>query len=102
MVPLNQKDTIIDLIKKDYKVILVSRHYLGSINHTLLSINELRRRGLEIAGVIFNGDEHPSTENIIKDIGKVEVLGRINEEPVLNKSVIRSYANLFKSRLETI
>ena len=37
LVPLNDTDCIIDLIQKDYKVILVSRHYLGSINHTLLS-----------------------------------------------------------------
>ena len=36
LVPLNYKDTIIDLIKPEYEVILVSRHYLGSINHTLL------------------------------------------------------------------
>ncbi|WKK65287.1 dethiobiotin synthase [Lutimonas zeaxanthinifaciens] len=102
LVPLNSQDTIIDLIKKEYKIILVSRHYLGSINHTLLSINELRRRGLTISGIIFNGNEHPTTEHIIKEIGKVEVIGRINEENVLNKTVIKRYANLFKSRLETI
>lgn len=102
LVPLNDQDTIIDLIKKDYKTILVSRHYLGSINHTLMSINELRSRGLKIAGIIFNGNEHPTTESIIKKMGKVEVLGRINEEPVLDKAVIKSYAKLFKSRLEAI
>jgi dethiobiotin synthetase len=102
LVPLNDRDTIIDLIKKDYKIILVSRHYLGSINHTLLSINELRRRGLMISGIFFNGNEHPTTESIIKKIGKVDVIGRINEETVLNKAVIKRYANLFKSRLESL
>ena len=102
LVPLNDKDTIIDLIKKDYKIILVSRHYLGSINHTLLSINELKNRGMEVSGIIFNGNEHPTTENIIEKIGKVTVIGRINEETNLNKTVIKRYAKLFKSRLEKL
>ena len=102
LVPLNNRDTIMDLIRKEYKIILVSRHYLGSINHTLLSINELRRRGFSISGIIFNGNEHPTTEHIIQEIGKVKVIGRINEENFLDKTVIKKYANLFKSRLETI
>ena len=47
LVPLNNKSTILDLIEKDDCVILVSRHYLGSINHTLLSIEMLRSRGIK-------------------------------------------------------
>src|SRR5690606_18999923 len=38
LVPINEKETILDIIKSDYKVIVVSRHYLGSINHTLLTV----------------------------------------------------------------
>ena len=63
--PLNANDTIIDLIRPDYKVVVVSRHYLGSINHTLLTINALQQRNIAIAGIIFNGDAMPSTEDII-------------------------------------
>ena len=55
-VPLNDTDTIADLIKPEYKVIVVSRHYLGSINHTLLTIEALKQRNISIAGIIFNGD----------------------------------------------
>ena len=63
LVPINNKETILDLIKPTDKVIVVSRHYLGSINHTLLTIELLKSKGLEIAGIIFNGEENKATEN---------------------------------------
>ncbi len=102
LVPLNERETILDLIKNSYKVIVVSRHYLGSINHTLLTLSELRRRGLEVSGIVFNGEAHPSTENIIKKIGLVEEIGRIDEEAVIDKKVIKKYAGMFKPRLEAL
>ena len=45
LVPLNDQQTILDIIKPTYKVIVVSRHYLGSINHTLLTVNLLKEKG---------------------------------------------------------
>ncbi|MGI9552164.1 MAG: dethiobiotin synthase, partial [Aurantibacter sp.] len=57
LVPLNEEETILDLIIPDYKVIVVSRHYLGSINHSLLTINWLLERGHEVS-VLFSGNEH--------------------------------------------
>lgn len=102
LVPLNEQQTILDIIKADYKVIVVSRHYLGSINHTLLTLSELRSKGFDVAGIVFNGDRHPSTEEIILKMGQVKEIGRIEEEPKLDKSVIQRYANLFKSRLEEL
>ena len=102
LVPLNEQETILDIIKDDYKVIVVSRHYLGSINHTLLTLNELKSKGVKVAGIIFNGPSHASSEDIIKKMGKVEEIGRIDEEKVLDKTVIKKYAKLFKSRLEAL
>ena len=102
LVPLNEHQTILDIIKADYKVIVVSRHYLGSINHTLLTLSELRSKGINVAGIVFNGDRHPSTEEIILKMGQVKEIGRIEEEPNLDKSVVLKYANLFKSRLEKL
>lgn len=102
LVPINKNETILDLIKEDYKVIVVSRHYLGSINHTLLTLSQLRSKGIEVAGIVFNGAEHQSTEEIILKIGEVKAIGRINQEPVLDKKVIQHYAKLFKSRLEAL
>jgi len=102
LVPLNDNDTILDIIKSEYKVIVVSRHYLGSINHTLLSIEMLKQRGLDIAGIIFSGKEHKTTEEIIQKITKVPVVGRIEEEELFNKQVIKKYADLFKPALENL
>lgn len=98
LVPLNDTGTILDLIKKEYHVIVVSRHYLGSINHTLLTINLLKEKGFEVS-LIYSGNEHPTTEKIIQKMTDVPVIGRINEEEVIDKTVVKRYANLFKNRL---
>lgn len=100
LVPLNSSDTVFDLIKSDYKVIVVSRQYLGSINHSLLTIEKLQEKNLKI-GVIFSGDEHPTTESIILKKTGVTFLGRINEEEVFNKKVVKKYASQFKSALDS-
>ena len=98
LVPLNNTATILDIIKPNYKVIVVSRHYLGSINHTLLTVNLLQQKGFDVA-IIFSGDEHPTTEAIIKKMTNVPVIGRIDEEPYFDKNVIREYADKFKEKL---
>ncbi|MEO9512388.1 MAG: dethiobiotin synthase [Flavobacteriaceae bacterium] len=99
LVPLNDTDTVFDLIKSEYKVIVVSRHYLGSINHSLLTIEKLQEKNLKI-GIIFSGNEHPTTESIILKKTGVTFLGRINEEEVFNKDVVKKYAKQFRSALE--
>ncbi len=101
-VPLNENDCVLDLIQPDYKVILVSRHYLGSINHTLLTIEALKSRKINIAGIIFSGDENQSTEAIILNKTKINCIGRINQEPYFDKNVILEYANLFRENLVSL
>lgn len=98
-VPLNDQDCVIDLIKSDYKAIVVSRHYLGSINHTLLTIEALKNRKITIAGIVFSGKENQSTESIILKKTAVKCIGRIDEEPYFDKNVIREYADLFQDEL---
>jgi dethiobiotin synthetase len=98
LVPLNESQTILDLIQPEYTVIVVSRHYLGSINHTLLTLHLLKEKGVKTA-VVFNGDAHPSTESIIKKMTNVQVLGRIENEPYFDKHVIKEYAELFRDEL---
>jgi dethiobiotin synthetase len=103
-VPLNETDCVIDLIKPDYKVIIVSRHYLGSINHTLLTIKALKNRKINIAGIIFSGDDSDSyrnraTESIILNKTGIKCIGRIEQEPYFDQNVIREYANLFRENL---
>ncbi len=100
LVPLNSKDTILDLIETlDVEVILVSRHYLGSINHTLMSIDVLKQRNISIKGILFNGNENKDTETIISKMSDVKVLGRIDELDVVNKSRIHSVAEELKNNL---
>ncbi|MEM7484506.1 MAG: dethiobiotin synthase [Bacteroidota bacterium] len=98
LVPLNDTDTIFDLIQPDYKVIVVSRHYLGSINHTLLTIEKLQERNLKI-GIIFSGNEHPTTESIILRKTEVSFLGRIDEEKGFDEEIVLKYASQFRKAL---
>jgi dethiobiotin synthetase len=100
LVPINDKETVADLILPTDKVIVISRHYLGSINHTLLTIEALKARNLNIFGIIFSGNEHPSTESIVKKMSGVPVLGRIDEEPYFDQNVVKEYATLFKTKLQ--
>ncbi|MFD2586556.1 dethiobiotin synthase [Croceitalea marina] len=98
LVPLNDSDTILDLIQSDYKVIVVSRHYLGSINHSLLTIEALQQRNFRV-GLIFSGDEYPTTESIILNKTDASFLGRINEEELIDKKVVKHYAKEFRKAL---
>ena len=99
LVPLNDNDCIIDLIQPDYKIILVSRHYLGSINHTLLTFEALKSRNLKVAGIIFSGDENQATEEIILSKTKAKFIGRIDNEPYFDQNVIQYYADKFRDNL---
>ncbi|MDO6674256.1 dethiobiotin synthase [Tenacibaculum sp. 1_MG-2023] len=98
LVPLNDKNTLLDVINPNYKVIVVSRHYLGSINHSLLTVNLLKEKGFEVS-LIFSGNEHKTTEDIIKKMTGAPVIGRIEEEPYFDKNVIKEYAELLKDKL---
>lgn len=102
LVPLNDTDNIIDLIQPDYKIILVSRHYLGSINHTLLSFEALKSRNLKVAGIIFSGNENKATEEIILNKTKAKFIGRIDNEPYFDQNVIQYYADLFRENLQNL
>lgn len=101
-VPLNSKDCVMDLIQPDYKVIVVSRHYLGSINHTLMTIEILKSRNLNVAGIIFSGDENKATESIILEKTNIPMIGRIDNEPYFDQNVIKYYADLFRENIQKI
>jgi dethiobiotin synthetase len=102
MVPLNDYDTIIDLIERLHlPVILVSRHYLGSINHTLLSIDALKKRNLRIAGLIFNGDPLPSTEEAIEKIGRIAAWFNIPVFPQIDVAAVSAFAKTIQPTLST-
>lgn len=98
LVPINTTETILDIIQPNYKVIVVSRHYLGSINHTLLTVKLLQEKGFQVA-IVFSGNENKSTESIIQKMTGAKIIGRVSEEKIIDKEVIKKYANLFKDNL---
>ena len=102
LVPINSTQTIADLMQQEDKIIVVSRHYLGSINHTLLTIEALKSRGLTCAGIIFSGERHPTTESIIEEMAQVPILGRIDQEPYFDENVVREYAEIFREKLKNL
>jgi dethiobiotin synthetase len=98
LVPLNDRDFIIDLANKfEATVILVSNFYLGSINHTLLTYEALRSRNLPVKGIIFNGVCNSESERIILHHTGLIPLLHIDKEQSMDGKVIQKYARKLKS-----
>ncbi|MDB4904605.1 MAG: dethiobiotin synthase [Mucilaginibacter sp.] len=94
MVPLNNNFLMIDLVKQlNAEVILVSQNYLGSINHTLLSIYILNQYKIPVKGLIFNGLKDFYSKEFILNYTKIEPLGHIPEYNVLDKKAIIDAGN---------
>jgi len=95
MVPLNEKELLIDLIKAlNVEVILISRNYLGSINHTLMSVNLLNQYHIKIKGIIFNGEKNLETQRYILQYTNVNCLGYIPQLEKVNKENIKLSCDL--------
>ncbi|RWE21270.1 dethiobiotin synthase [Mesorhizobium sp.] len=78
MVPVNRRALYIDVFARWHApVVLCARTGLGTINHTLLSIEALHARSIQVLGVAFIGDEIADTQRTIAEMGKVRVLGRL-------------------------
>lgn len=94
LVPLNDDDFVID-IAVDLKapVILVANLYLGSINHTLLTIDYLQQNEIPVTGIIFNGEDNPESERIIEKHSGYKVLLRIPKLGLVNREVVQYWAD---------
>ena len=94
LVPLNKKDLVIDLIVHlNLPLLLVCRSGLGTINHTLLSIEAIRSRKIRLLGVVMNGMENPANREAIEHFGQTKVLAQV---PVLEDVSNQSLLNCFK------
>ena len=92
LVPLNDEDYVIDFASAlSLEIVLVSNLYLGSINHTLLSIEALKHRGLQVKGIIFNGEGNAESEHIIEQKSGWPVLLRIPKLASVDKEVVKEY-----------
>ena len=90
MVPLNDEAMIIDLIKQlDIPVLLVSRSSLGTLNHTFLSLDQLRRYDIDVLGVIMSGPLNLSNRKAIEKYGEVPVLGELPQLDLLQPELLK-------------
>lgn len=93
MVPINQNEVMLDLIKKlNLKVILVSNFYLGSINHTLLTIDILKNHHIEIAGIVFNGETNTASLDFISRYSALPILLEVPKLVQINSAVVTELA----------
>lgn len=93
MVPIVDGAYMIDLADAlDLPIILVARSTLGTINHTLLSVEAIRRRGLPLAGVVISGPETPHNRAAIERFGKVEVIAEIPQLETVTRDTLRAIA----------
>jgi len=98
LVPVTKSVLQIDLFARwQAPVVVVARTALGTINHTLLTIEALRRRGIPMQGIVFVGDENSDTQRTIGEIGGVRILGRVPVMERLDRAGLReAFAQNFK------
>ena len=101
LVPINKEGLLYADIFKNWNipVIIVSRHYLGSINHSLLTAEVLKNRGIKIAGWIFVGEEHKTSESIILKVTEVPMIARIPIVEQITKEFIAEQASKIATQL---
>jgi dethiobiotin synthetase/malonyl-CoA O-methyltransferase len=94
LVPLNEHEMMVDLvIKLQLPVLVVAHSGLGTINHTLLTLEALRTRALEVAGVVMVGERNSSNREAIESRGNIRVLGELPHIPALAKDELKEWAN---------
>jgi dethiobiotin synthetase len=89
-VPLTRDITYIEIIARwNIPVVLCARTALGTINHSLLSIEALRSRGIALLGIAFIGEESVESERIIVDMGRTKRLGRLPRLEPLSRHALQ-------------
>lgn len=98
MVPLTRRELNIDLFNRwKAPVVLCARTTLGTLNHTLLSLEALQRRGIPVLGVAFIGEAHPDNERTLGELGGVPILGRLPRlEPLTPGTLAAAFAAAFQ------
>jgi dethiobiotin synthetase len=95
MVPLTRDLLYIDVFAAwRSQLVLCARTSLGTLNHTLLSLEALQRRGIPVLGIALIGDAHQDNERILKEMGRVPILGRV---PLLNPLTPESLSKAFSA-----
>jgi len=102
MVPLNQKELILNLIKKlNARVIIVSKNELGSINHSLLTAAVLKKEKVNVLGWIFT-EEYINYQKEISEWTGYPVIASVKHLPVISKEIIKAEAKKMLSKLKSV
>lgn len=102
MVPLNEREFVTDLIKAlNVKVILVSRNYLGSINHSLMTSELCKQKNISVTGWIFN-DQYLSYEQEIVSWSGIRRIGSVPFCEDINELFVEKQANLFRGAISSL
>lgn len=98
LVPINQQATLLDLLlQEQWEVIVVVKNYLGSINHTLLTLKTLHAYPqITCKGIIINGERNASSEQIKQKLGGLPILGYVPQCDSINKAFVKEQAMQFK------
>lgn len=98
LVPINEDgNTMADLIRKfDLPIVLVSSYYLGSINHTLLSINCIKHLGFNLKAVVFTGEEAPGSKSVILAACSGTEVYEVPEIQSFNQYEMKNYSTVFR------
>ena len=93
MVPLRDDFVNIDWVQKtNIPVILVANYYLGSINHTLLTLSLLKNRNVPVVGMIFNGEKNTQSFEVIQKRSGLNCLLEVDQEHTITPEIIEHYA----------
>jgi dethiobiotin synthetase len=96
IVPINWENTVLDMIEQlNIPVLLVARSSLGTLNHTLLSLKALGDRGIEVFGVVLNGEKHPSNKETIEKFGGVPVFEIETLHEIDSESLRKAFKQTF-------
>lgn len=98
MVPLNEKELMLDLIKQlALPVLLVARSALGTINHTLLSLAQMERAGIDVLGVVLNGPKNESNRSAIEHYSNVRVIAEIEPlQEITARTLLDAFGQFLK------
>lgn len=89
LVPMNDEQLMVDLIKHlNLPVLLVARSGLGTINHTLLSLEALQRRSLQVLGVVMTGERNDENRKAIEQFGQVKVIAQVPVLPDFERTTL--------------
>ena len=101
MVHLRPNFLFLDFLQqKKLPAVLVSKNYLGSINHTLLSVEVLKQRGIEILGIVFSGNSVPDMEAVIENYTQLPILARVPQVEKVTATFVQEQAMILLNNIK--